>query len=61
MKKSFLAIDLLLVVLLVLMILSKFIELPFVKIIQPLFLILIVVHVIQHWKILVLSIKNLKK
>ena len=61
MKKSFLIVDWALVILLILVILSKFIELPFTKILQPLFMVLIVIHVIQHWKIMWFSIKNLKK
>lgn len=61
MKKSILIVDWILILLLILIILSKFIELPFVKIIQPLFLVLIVIHIIQHWKILLFSIKNLIK
>ena len=60
-KKSFLIVDWALVILLILVILSKFIELPFTKILQPLFMVLIVIHVIQHWKIMWFSIKYLKK
>jgi len=44
----------------ILMILSKFINLPFTKIIQPIFFILIIIHIVQHWKMIFYSFKRLK-
>ena len=61
MKKSILIVDWLLIIVFILMIASKFINLPFTKIIQPIFFVLIIIHVIQHWKVIVYSLKGLKK
>jgi hypothetical protein len=61
MKKSILIIDWVLIVIFILMVLSKFINLPFTKIIQPIFFVFIATHIIQHWKIIIYSIKKLKK
>jgi hypothetical protein len=61
MKKSILIIDWLLIIIIILMIVSKFINLTFTKIIQPIFFILIIIHIIQHWKVIVYSLKGLKK
>ncbi len=61
MKKSILIIDWLLIIIFILMIVSKFINLPFTKVIQPIFFVLIIVHIIQHWKVIVYSLKGLKK
>jgi len=61
MKKSILIVDWLLIIIFILMIVSKFINLPFTKIIQPIFFILIIIHIIQHWKVIVYSLKGLKK
>jgi hypothetical protein len=61
MKKSLFIIDWLLILTFILMVLSKFITMPFTKIIQPIFLGLILIHIIQHWKILVFSLKNFRK
>ncbi|MBT6824434.1 hypothetical protein HOA59_03300 [archaeon] len=61
MKRNILIVDWLLILTFILMVLSKFITLPFTKIIQPIFLILILIHIIQHWKILLFSLKKLKK
>jgi hypothetical protein len=59
MKKSILIVDWLLIIIFILMILSKLINLPFTKIIQPIFFVLIIVHIIQHWKVIVYSLKRL--
>ena len=61
MKKSILIADYLLIVIFMLIIVSKFIHLPFTKIIQPVFLVLIIIHLIQHWKVIVYSFKKLIK
>jgi hypothetical protein len=61
MKKSILIIDWLLIIIFILMILSKFINLPFTKVIQPIFFVLIIIHIIQHWKVIVYLLKGLKK
>jgi len=61
MKKSILIVDWLLIIIFILMIVSKFINLPFTKVIQPIFFVLIIIHVIQHWKVIVYSLKGLKK
>ena len=61
MKKIILIVDWLLILIFILMIVSKFINLPFIKIIQPIFFVLIIIHVIQHWKVIVYSLKRLKK
>ncbi len=61
MKKNILIVDWLLIIIFILIIVSKFINLPFTKIIQPIFFVLIIIHVIQHWKVIVYSLKGLKK
>lgn len=61
MKKSILTVDWLLIIVFMLMIISKFIELPFTKVIQPIFFILIITHIIQHWKIILYSLKKTTK
>jgi len=59
MKKSILIIDWLLIIIFIVMILSKFITLEFAKFLQPIFFILIFIHIIQHWKVIALSFKKL--
>jgi len=61
MKKSILIVDWLLIIIFILRIVSKFINLPFTKVIQQIFFVLIILHVIQHWKVIVYSLKGLKK
>ena len=61
MNKSVLIVDWLLIMIFILMIVSKFISLPFTKVIQPIFFVLIIIHIIQHWKVIVYSLKGLKK
>jgi len=60
MKKDKWVINYLLIMIFILMILSKFINLPFTKIIQPIFFILIIIHIVQHWKMIFYSFKRLK-
>jgi len=61
MKKSILIVDWLLIIIFVLMVVSKFTNLSFTKAVQPVFLVLILIHIIQHWKVIVASLKRLKK
>jgi len=61
MKKSILIVDWLLIIIFILMVVSKFINLPFTNIIQPIFFVLIIIHIIQHWKVIIYSLKGLKK
>ena len=61
MKKDILIVDWLLIIIFVLIIVSKFINLHFTKVIQPIFFILIIIHIIQHWKVIIYSLKGLKK
>ena len=61
MNKIVLIVDWLLIMIFILIIVSKFISLPFTKVIQPIFFVLIITHIIQHWKVIVYSLKGLKK
>ncbi len=61
MKKSIVIVDLLLLIIFPIVIVTKFIGLPFTNLVQPIFLGLIIMHIIQHWKIIVHLIKGLKK
>ncbi|OGY41938.1 MAG: hypothetical protein A2Y82_05095 [Candidatus Buchananbacteria bacterium RBG_13_36_9] len=59
MKKGILIIDWLLIIIFLLMILSKFVTLELAKFLQPLFFVLIIVHIVQHWKIVVNSLRKI--
>jgi hypothetical protein len=61
MKKDILIVNWLLIMFFILMVVSKFISLPFTKVIQPIFFVFIIVHIIQHWKVIIYSFKNLIK
>lgn len=61
MKKGILLVDYLLIIVFILIVLSKFVNLPFTKVIQPIFFALIAIHIIQHRKIIIFSIKKLFK
>ncbi len=61
MKKNILIVDWLLVVILLIMVLSKFINLEFAKLLQPIFFGLILVHLIQHRQIMMNSLKKIIK
>ncbi len=61
MRKYILFVDLLLIVVFVFLVASKIIAMPAIKIIQPIFMIFIAVHLIQHWKILVASVRKMMK
>jgi len=58
--KNKIIIDWILLGLFVLIIVSKFITLSFIKIVQPLFFLFIVIHIIQHRKIILQSFKKYK-
>ncbi len=61
MKKHILIVDSILIILFVLIIISKFIDFSFMKILQFSFFIFIFIHVIQHWKIIFYSLKRILK
>lgn len=61
MNKGDLIVNWSLIAVFMLMVVSKFISLPFTKIIQPIFFVLIILHVIQHWKFIIYSFKGSKK
>ena len=61
MKKSIWIVDGLLITAFILMLVSKVFSLHFAKFIQPIFFILIIIHIIQHWKVIIYSLKGLKK
>lgn len=57
MRKDFLIVDWLLLITFVFMVISKLVEMPAFKFVQPLFMVLIVIHLAQHWKIMAASLK----
>lgn len=61
MRKDILIVDWLLIIIFAVMILSKFIELEFASFLQPVFFVLILIHIIQHRKIIINSLKKLIK
>ncbi|HHH78113.1 MAG TPA: hypothetical protein ENL18_02735 [Thermoplasmatales archaeon] len=61
MRKYILFVDLLLIAVFIFLVASKVITIPATKIVQPIFMILIAVHLLQHWKILVASVKRMRK
>lgn len=61
MKKSIIIIDILLLLALIIMIISKIFKLTSLTFIQPIFLILIITHTIQHWRFIIKIPKLLKK
>ena len=61
MKKGILIVDALLLLVFIFIIVSRFVTLSFLKIIQPIFFALILIHIIQHWKIIFYSFKKLLK
>jgi len=61
MKKHILIVDIILVFIFILIIISKFINFPFVKFLQLSFFIFILIHIIQHWKVLFYSLKRILK
>ncbi len=61
MMKSIWIVDWLMIVVFVLMLVSKVINLSITKTLQPIFFVLIIIHLIQHWKVIVYYIKGLMK
>ncbi|MCD6299443.1 MAG: hypothetical protein J7L93_02400 [Thermoplasmata archaeon] len=61
MRKYILFVDLLLIAVFIFLVASKVITIPATKIVQPIFMILIAVHLLQHWKILIASVKRMRK
>jgi len=61
MKKDIIIVDLILLVLFILLISSNIFKLTTIKIVQPLFMVLLGIHIIQHWRTLVVMTKNLFK
>lgn len=59
MKKSVIIIDLILIVLFVILLSSNIFGFTKLKIIQPLFMLFLAIHIAQHWKVLVAMTKNL--
>lgn len=59
MKKSIIIIDLLLIITFVLILIAKATNASFITVIQPIFFVLVIIHIIQHWKILVRLVKRL--
>ena len=61
MKRDILIVDWLMLAVFAMLILSKIFSIVMPPIIQPIFMVLIAVHIIQHWKIIVASVKRRKK
>jgi hypothetical protein len=61
MKKDIIIVDLILIVLFVLLISSNIFKITAIKMVQPLFMVFLGIHIIQHWKALVAMTKNLFK
>ncbi|MEA3355103.1 MAG: hypothetical protein U9Q63_01295 [Patescibacteria group bacterium] len=61
MKKDIVVVDLILIVLFIILMLSNIFKITGLKIVQPLFMVLLATHIIQHWKVLVALTKNLFK
>jgi hypothetical protein len=59
MRKDIFIIDWLLLIVFVIIILSKLFTIPFAQILQPAFFILIIVHIVQHWRFFILRIKKI--
>lgn len=61
MKKSILVVDWLLVIIFVLMVVSRFLAFSLPRIVQPIFFILILIHIVQHWRVMFFSLRGLVK
>ncbi|HHQ45311.1 MAG TPA: hypothetical protein ENN13_04135 [Candidatus Altiarchaeales archaeon] len=59
MKKTILIVDWLLLILVLTMFLSKFLGMQSAKVLQPIFFMLVLVHIIQHWRFFSSSIKKI--
>jgi Na+/H+ antiporter NhaA len=58
-QETFLIDDLLLLIVLIAMFFSRFLNLASLKIIQPIFTILLVVHILQHLSVFKIAIKKI--
>ena len=58
-QETFLIVDLLLLIVLIAMFFSRFLNLASLKIIQPIFTILLVVHILQHLSVFKIAIKKI--
>ena len=54
-------VDWLMIFVFILILVSKVINLSFTKVLQPIFFVLIVIHIVQHWRAIVCSLKGLMK
>ena len=61
MKKDIIIVDLILIVMFLTLISSNIFKFTALKMIQPLFMVLLGIHIIQHWRVLVALTKNLFK
>jgi|APSaa5957512576_1039674.scaffolds.fasta_scaffold05098_2 hypothetical protein len=61
MKKNIIIIDLILIVIFGILLLSNIFGLTSLKMIQPLFMLFLAIHIAQHWKVLIAMTKNLFK
>jgi len=61
MKKDIVLVDLLMLVVFAGMIIGKLLKLPFVEKFQVVFIVLTIIHIVQHWKIILQLCKNLFK
>ena len=61
MKKDIIIIDLILILLFVILISSNIFKFTALKMIQPLFMVLLAIHIIQHWRVFIALTKNLFK
>ena len=58
MRKDIVIVDLILILTFILIVLSKIFNFTFQNILQPIFFIFIVIHILQHWKIIIYMTKN---
>jgi hypothetical protein len=61
MKKDIIIVDLILLVLFVILISSNIFKITAIKMVQPLFMVFLGIHIVQHWKTLMAMIKSLFK
>lgn len=61
MKKDIIIVDLILIVMFMTLISSNILKFPGLKVIQPLFMVVLGIHIIQHWRVLISLTKNLFK
>ena len=61
MKKDIIVVDLILIAMFVTLVSSNIFKFTGLKVIQPLFMVVLGIHIIQHWRVLVALTKNLFK